>query len=50
VVHDLLTGARYSWQGARNYVELNSQALPAHILRVERDATGRRSSRARGKE
>jgi starch synthase (maltosyl-transferring) len=49
-MHDLLTGAHYSWQGAYNYVELNPQALPAHILRIERDATGRRSSRASGKE
>jgi starch synthase (maltosyl-transferring) len=35
-VHDLLTGARYLWQGARNYVELNPVLLPAHILRVRR--------------
>jgi starch synthase (maltosyl-transferring) len=33
-VHDLLTGARYSWKGARNYVELDPKKLPAHILRV----------------
>src|SRR6266516_804835 len=35
-VHDLLTGARYLWQGARNYVELNPSALPAHIFKVRR--------------
>jgi len=35
-VHDLLTDARYLWQGPRNYVELNSHALPAHIFRVRR--------------
>ncbi len=35
-VHDLLTGARYLWQGARNYVELNPQFIPAHIFRVRR--------------
>ena len=35
-VHDLLTGARYSW-GERNYVRLDPAAgEPAHILRVER--------------
>lgn len=34
--HDLLTGARFLWQGARNYVELNPQAVPAHILRLRR--------------
>ena len=35
-VHDLLTGARYLWRGARNYVELNPQFAPAHIFRVRR--------------
>lgn len=35
-VHDLLTGARYLWRGARNYVELNPQFVPAHIFRVRR--------------
>jgi starch synthase (maltosyl-transferring) len=34
--HDLLTGARFLWQGPRNYVELNPQAVPAHILRLRR--------------
>jgi starch synthase (maltosyl-transferring) len=33
-VHDLLTGARYLWHGARNYVELNPSVIPAHIFRV----------------
>jgi starch synthase (maltosyl-transferring) len=35
-VHDLLTDARYIWQGSRNYVELNPQSVPAHIFRVLR--------------
>jgi starch synthase (maltosyl-transferring) len=35
-VHDLLTDARYLWQGARNYVELNPSVLPAHIFKVRR--------------
>lgn len=35
-VHDLLSGARYLWQGSRNYVELNPQAMPAHIFRIRR--------------
>jgi starch synthase (maltosyl-transferring) len=35
-VHDQLTGARYLWQGSRNYVELSPQAIPAHIFRVLR--------------
>lgn len=38
VAHDLLTGARYDW-GGTNYVRLDPQGLPAHILRVE--ASGR---------
>ncbi|MCC7499226.1 MAG: alpha-1,4-glucan--maltose-1-phosphate maltosyltransferase [Bryobacterales bacterium] len=34
--HDLLTGARYGWLGARNYVELDPGArVPAHIFRIE---------------
>jgi starch synthase (maltosyl-transferring) len=31
-MHDLLSDARYLWQGSRNYVELNPQIVPAHIL------------------
>jgi starch synthase (maltosyl-transferring) len=33
---DLLTGARYLWNGPRNYVELNPSHLPGHILRIHR--------------
>jgi starch synthase (maltosyl-transferring) len=33
-VDDLLSDARYLWQGSRNYVELNPQIIPAHILLV----------------
>jgi starch synthase (maltosyl-transferring) len=35
-VHDLLTDARYLWQGRRNYVELDPQSAPAHIFRIRR--------------
>jgi len=35
-VHDLLSDARYLWQGGRNYVELNPHIVPAHIFRVQR--------------
>jgi starch synthase (maltosyl-transferring) len=35
-VEDLLTGQRFMWQGPRNYVELNPQRLPGHILRIRR--------------
>jgi starch synthase (maltosyl-transferring) len=33
---DALTGARYLWQGSRNYVELDPGRIPAHIFRVLR--------------
>jgi starch synthase (maltosyl-transferring) len=33
-VHDLLTGARFLWQGPHNYVELNPSIVPAHVLRI----------------
>jgi starch synthase (maltosyl-transferring) len=34
--HDLLTGGRFLWHGERNYVELDPQTSPAHILRIRR--------------
>jgi len=36
VVEDLLTGARYSWRGARNYVRLDPNLQPGHIFRLQR--------------
>jgi starch synthase (maltosyl-transferring) len=41
-VHDLLGGERYVWEGARNFVQLNPDVLPAHVFRVEStiDASG----------
>ncbi|HLV95754.1 MAG TPA: alpha-1,4-glucan--maltose-1-phosphate maltosyltransferase [Candidatus Acidoferrales bacterium] len=35
-VHDLLGGGHYQWQGARNYVALTPESLPAHILRIRK--------------
>jgi starch synthase (maltosyl-transferring) len=35
-VHDLLTGTVYKWQGSRNYVELDPEKIPAHILKISR--------------
>ena len=35
-MHDLLSDARYLWQGSRNYIELNPQIVPAHIFRMRR--------------
>lgn len=34
-VHDLITGARYTWRGEWNFVELNPDYLPMHLLRIE---------------
>jgi len=33
-MHELLTGARYLWHGARNYVQLDPQSVPAQIFHV----------------
>ena len=33
-MHDLLTGARYLWQGSRSYVQLDPSSVPAHIFLV----------------
>ncbi|MGM9508919.1 alpha-1,4-glucan--maltose-1-phosphate maltosyltransferase [Larkinella sp. GY13] len=35
VVHDLLTGAQYTWKGQWNYVELDPYLLPMHLLKIE---------------
>lgn len=35
-VHDLIRGARYTWQGGRNFVKLNPAVFPAHIFRIRR--------------
>lgn len=35
-VRDLLSGDRYHWQGATQFVQLNPYDMPAHILRVEK--------------
>ncbi|MBN2507923.1 MAG: alpha-1,4-glucan--maltose-1-phosphate maltosyltransferase [Verrucomicrobia bacterium] len=33
-MHDLLTDARYLWQGGRHYVELDPRFSPAHVFRL----------------
>lgn len=35
-VEDMLTGAHYTWRGVRNYVRLDPEAQPGHLLRVIR--------------
>ena len=42
VVEDLLTGARYTWRGSRNYVRLDPGVEPGHVLRVVRAASAGR--------
>ena len=34
--HELLSGARYTWHGARNYVQLDPRVVPAHIFKIRR--------------
>jgi len=36
IVHDLLSGARYTWRGKRNYIRLDPAERPGHLLLVER--------------
>jgi starch synthase (maltosyl-transferring) len=33
-VHDLLTGDRFEWRGARNFVRLDPGRMPVHVLHV----------------
>nr|VFK13488.1 MAG: alpha-1,4-glucan:maltose-1-phosphate maltosyltransferase [Candidatus Kentron sp. LPFa] len=35
-VHDLLTDARYQWQGETNWVRLDPHVEPAHIFHIQR--------------
>ncbi|TRZ54785.1 MAG: alpha-1,4-glucan--maltose-1-phosphate maltosyltransferase [Rhodocyclaceae bacterium] len=34
--HDLLSGAHFLWQGTRNFVRLDPQSSPMHVLRLRR--------------
>ena len=43
VVEDLLTGAKYTWRGVRNYVRLDPAVEPGHLLLVHPPATTRGS-------
>ena len=45
-VHDLLTGERFRWRGAANYVRLDPARQVAHVLRVEPAGRGARRKRA----
>jgi starch synthase (maltosyl-transferring) len=39
VVRDLLTDVTYNWRGEWNFVELDPNKIPAHVLRIERQKT-----------
>jgi starch synthase (maltosyl-transferring) len=39
VMHDLLTGARYPWQGDRNFVRLDPAAVPCHVFVPSQDGS-----------
>jgi starch synthase (maltosyl-transferring) len=41
LVHDLLNGARYTWHGEWNFVQLDPLVMPAHVFRIERIRTER---------
>jgi starch synthase (maltosyl-transferring) len=41
-VHELLSNARYTWHGSRNYVQLNPHVVPAHIFRIRRKVRSER--------
>ncbi|MCU1246721.1 MAG: alpha amylase catalytic region [Acidobacteria bacterium] len=41
-VHDLLSGARHSWTGPRNFVQLNPDIIPAHLFRIRRKVRSER--------
>ena len=33
-VHDLVSDQRYQWRGARNFVMLDPQRMPAHVFQA----------------
>lgn len=36
LLHDFLSNDKYIWQGSSNYIELDPQIMPAHIMKVYR--------------
>jgi starch synthase (maltosyl-transferring) len=42
-MHDLLSGARFLWSGARNFVELDPQRAPAHLFALRRKVRSERN-------
>jgi starch synthase (maltosyl-transferring) len=45
-MHDLLTGARYEWEGRNNFVILDPSGLAAHLFSVEQSAVPARLERS----
>ena len=48
-VHDLLSGDKYEWRGATNFVQLNPYEMPAHIFRIENAKPAEPESNLNGK-
>ena len=42
-MHDLLSGARFLWSGARNFVQLDPQRAPAHVFALRRKVRSERN-------
>jgi starch synthase (maltosyl-transferring) len=42
-VHDLLSDARYFWQGWRSYIELDPHIMPAHVFEMNFSSQGEQS-------
>jgi starch synthase (maltosyl-transferring) len=40
-VHDLLTGAHYTWHGAHNFVGLDPSSTPAHVFELRAISSAR---------
>ena len=41
-VHDLLSGARFTWHSGRNFVKLDPHVVPAHVFRIRRKVRSER--------
>ena len=48
VVHDLLTDARYWWEGSHNFVKLDPADVPCHIFSLEQPTSETSAPKPRG--
>ncbi len=49
-VHDLLTDARYRWEGTQSFVILDPAAMPAHVLAIERETASAKERETASKD